>query len=266
LRQWAIAGRVILRRENPPDRPKIIAWIYFNSGLTAMFSVPPLELAPVVSAMAAPGHPLYRAKIICDGNSITQSVYGPETSYPRQLEQQLNDRGYAVEVFNAGVSGQTTAHMLHDALWQVDRRYDPDRLNLLIAMEGGNHMLFGASPEAAAATFAKYCLSRRAAGYKVVAIDTFPRNHGYPPGYNGHQRDYKADLMTYNQLIRAQWPDFADWYFDGRSQLPEFDMRPPYMDDGVHPSVAGNARLAAKLATFLVESVTGMVLRAASFP
>ncbi len=225
-----------------------------------MFSVPSLEALPVVSVIATPQHPLYQAKIICDGNSITQGAYGVETSYPRQLEQQLNAQGYAVDVFNVGVTAQTTAHMLHDAPWQIDRRYDPDRLNLLIAMEGGNHMLFGATPEAAAATFAKYCLSRRAAGYKVVAIDTFPRSLSYPPGYERPQRDYFADLLTYNQLIRRQWPDFADWYFDGRSQLPEFDMRPPYMDDGVHPSVAGNARLAAKLATFLVESIGGLAL------
>ncbi len=151
--------------------------------------------------------------------------------------------------------------MLHDALWQIDRAYDPTRLNLLIAMEGGNHMLFGATPAAAAATFAKYCAARRAAGYKVVAIDTFPRDHGYPPGYDRHQRDYATDLITYNEIIRTQWPDFADWYFDARLQLPEFDMRPPYMDDGIHPSVAGNARLAAKLATFLIPAVAGMVLR-----
>jgi acyl-CoA thioesterase I len=224
-----------------------------------MFSVPPLEPMPTVSARDLRSSPLYQAKIICDGNSITQSVYGPETSYPRQLAQRLNALGYAVEVLNFGVSGQTTAHMLHDALWQVDRAYDPTRLNLLIAMEGGNHMLFGATPAAAAATFAKYCLARRAAGYKVVAIDTFPRDHGYPPGYDRPQRDYAADLLTYNNLIRTQWPDFADWYFDGRLQLPEFDMRPPYMDDGVHPSVAGNARLAAQLATFLIPAVAGIV-------
>jgi lysophospholipase L1-like esterase len=225
-----------------------------------MFSVPPLEPLPAVPERDLRLSPLYRAKIICDGNSITQSVYGPQTSYPRQLAQRLNDLGYAVEVWNAGVSGQTTAHMLNDALGQIDRADDPTRLNLLIAMEGGNHMLFGATPVAAAATFAKYCLSRQAAGYKVVAIDTFPRNHGYPPGYDRHQRDYAADLMTYNNLIRTQWPDFADWYFDARLQLPEFDMRPPYMDDGVHPSVAGNARLAAKLATFLIQAVAGMAL------
>jgi acyl-CoA thioesterase I len=257
-----LQGRVILRRKNRPDRPRIIAWInLIRIGKLAMFSVPLLEVAPVVSVMAMSAHPLHRANIICDGNSITQGVYGPETSYPRQLAQRLNDRGYDVEVLNAGVSGQTTAHMLHDALWQIDRCYDPDRLNLLIAMEGGNHMLFGASPATAVAAFAKYCRSRQAAGYKVVAIDTFPRDHGYPPGYDQSQRDYAADLLTYNQLIRSQWLDFADWYFDGRLQLPEFDMRPPYMDDGVHPSVAGNALLAAKLATLLVEAAAGMTLR-----
>jgi lysophospholipase L1-like esterase len=197
---------------------------------------------------------LHNAQIICDGNSITQSVYGPETSYPRQLEDLLNRSGYGVAVLNIGVSGQATAHMLNDAVRQIDRRYDPTRPNLLIAKEGGNHIYYGATVQEAYAAFAAYCAARRNAGFQVIAIDTFPRKNGYFPGYDRVDA-YAADLLEYNQLVRLNWRDFADWYFDARRLLPEFDTRPPYMDDGVHPSIDGNARLAAVMAEFLIQNL-----------
>ncbi len=218
-----------------------------------MFTVPALDPLRPVPLSALPLSQLHQAKIICDGNSITQSVYGAETSYPQQLKQQLNDRGYGVEVVNLGVSGQTTAHMLNDAVPQVDWLYEPTRLNLLIAMEGGNHIYFGATPQVAYATFVKYCMARRDAGYKVIAIDTFPRANGYFPGYDRVEA-YAADLQEYNRLIRTNWRDFADAYFDARLHLPELNTRPPYMNDGVHPSVEGNTRLATKLVAFLMNA------------
>jgi lysophospholipase L1-like esterase len=218
-----------------------------------MFTVPALDPLPRAPLPAEPLSQLHQAKIICDGNSITQSVYGPETSYPQQLENQLNQLGYAVNVMNVAVWGRTSAHMLHNALWQVDRLYEPTRLNLLIAMEGGNHIYFGATPQVAYATFAKYCMSRRDAGYKVIAIDTFPRANGYPPGLD-RVEVYAADLQEYNRLIRNNWRDFADDYFDARLNLPELNTQPPYMNDGVHPTTAGNTQIATKLATFLVNA------------
>ncbi|MFM2432351.1 MAG: hypothetical protein RLZZ511_3565 [Cyanobacteriota bacterium] len=196
---------------------------------------------------------LRRARIICDGNSITQSVYGEPTSYPRQLEALLNAAGYGVEVLNIGVSGQTTAQMVNDASRQVDRLYDPDRPCWAIAKEGGNHIFFGATVPEAFAAFAEYCRGRRSRGFRVVAIDTFPRKNGYFPGYE-RVADYAADLVAYNQLIRANWRSFADLYFDAREQLPEFDMRAPYMTDGIHPTVEGNALFAARMAQFLVQN------------
>jgi lysophospholipase L1-like esterase len=213
-----------------------------------MFSVPPITTRPTDSNDRMS---LRNARIVCDGNSITQGAQRPEHSYPQQLENLLNERQYGVKVINLGVSSQTTTHMLNDAVLQVDRRYDPTRLNLLIAMEGGNHIVFGATPQAAYETFAQYCIARRDMGYHVVAIDTWPRNNGYAPG-NDRAKEYAADLLEYNRLIRTHWPEFADRHFDARLELPEFDMRPPYMDDGIHPSIAGNVRLAAKLGEFLI--------------
>jgi lysophospholipase L1-like esterase len=216
-----------------------------------MFTVPALDPLPRAPLPTAALSQLHQAKIICDGNSITQSVYGPETSYPQQLENQLSQLGYGVKVMNVAVWGRTSAHMLNNALWQVDRLYEPTRLNLLIAMEGGNHIYFGATPQVAYATFAKYCMARRDAGYRVIAIDTFPRANGYFPG-DDRVAAYAADLLEYNRLIRTHWRDFADDYFDARLNLPELNTQPPYMNDGVHPSIAGNKRLATTLATFLV--------------
>jgi lysophospholipase L1-like esterase len=220
-----------------------------------MFTVPELAQSPSPAMPTLTLNQLYRAKIICDGNSITQSIYGPATSYPQQLENQLNQLGYEVKVMNVAVWGRTSAHMLNNVLWQVDRDYDPTRLNLLIAMEGGNHIYFGATPQVAYATFAKYCMARRDAGYRVIAIDTFPRANGYFPGYDRIEA-YAADLLEYNRLVRTNWRDFADYYFDARLNLPELNTQPPYMNDGVHPSVEGNKCLATKLVTFLVHEFT----------
>jgi lysophospholipase L1-like esterase len=140
--------------------------------------------------------------------------------------------------------------MLNNAIQQVDRLFDPSRLSLVIAMEGGNHIYFGASPQEAYECFADYCAARQAVGFKVIAVDTFPRMTGYWPGFVNVE-GYALASMQYNQLVRANWPKFADLYFDARWHLPEFDARPPYMPDGVHPNIDGNARLAAKLATFI---------------
>jgi lysophospholipase L1-like esterase len=228
-----------------------------------MFTVPaldPLRPAPLSAPLLSQ---LHQAKIICDGNSITQGMDRPKTDYPQQLEQHLNDRGYGVEVVNLGVSGQTTAHMLNAAVPQVDWLYDPTRLNLLIAMEGGNHIYFGATPQAAYATFAKYCVARRNAGYKVMVIDTFPRANGYPPGYD-RVDVYAADLQIYNRLIGENWRNFADYHFDARLQIPEFDLGLAYyLPDRIHPNAQGNARLAEKLAEFLIANLPAKLAQSA---
>jgi lysophospholipase L1-like esterase len=221
-----------------------------------MFTVPALDPLPRLPLPADNLSQLHQAQIICDGNSITQGMDRPETDYPRQLEKYLNDRGYGVQVVNLGVSGQTTAHMLNDAVPQVNWLYDPTRLNVLIAMEGGNHIYFGATPQVAYATFAKYCRARRDAGYQVIVIDTFPRANGYPPGYD-RVDIYAADLLAYNRLIRGNWRDFADYHFDARLALPEFDLGSTYyLPDRIHPNAQGNARLAEKLAEFLIANFT----------
>jgi lysophospholipase L1-like esterase len=249
--------------------PKITAWMIDVRGYRGfMFSVPALDASP--NAQPTTAQPttadlsqLHNAKIICDGNSLTQGMDRPATDYPQQLKQRLNDAGYAVQVVNLGVSVQTTAHMLNDAVRQVDRLYAPDRLNLLIAMEGGNHIYFGATPQVAYMTFAKYCMARREAGYQVIAIDTFPRANGYPPGYD-RVDVYAADLLEYNRLIRGNWRDFADHYFDARLALPEFDLGSTYyLPDRIHPNAQGNARLAAKLAEFLIANLTGGLTQSA---
>jgi lysophospholipase L1-like esterase len=218
-----------------------------------MFVTQPLMPQPRLLQTRNPN--LLQARIICDGNSITQGAEGPETAYPRQLERLLNQLGYDVEVLNIGVSGQTTAQMLNDAPRQLDRLYTPDRPCWVIAKEGGNHIFYGATVPDAFATFAEYCQGRRSRGFRVVAIDTFPRKNGYFPG-DERVADYAADLVTYNQLIQANWRSFADLYFDARSQLPELDMRAPYMTDGVHPTIEGNALFAARMATFLVQNAS----------
>lgn len=83
--------------------------------------------------------PQQNMRVLAFGDSLTAG-YGlaPSEAYPYALQKALRDRGYKIEIYNAGKSGDTTASGLkriHDVL----QRYpDPD---LVIFALGANDML-----------------------------------------------------------------------------------------------------------------------------
>ncbi|MEW9856964.1 arylesterase [Novosphingobium sp. M1R2S20] len=84
--------------------------------------------------------------VLAFGDSL-YAGYGldPKESFPEQLEQALAAKGLAVDVRNAGVSGDTTAaaqRRLAFALDGLDRKPDLVMVNL-----GGNDMLRGIDPD-----------------------------------------------------------------------------------------------------------------------
>jgi lysophospholipase L1-like esterase len=205
---------------------------------------------------------LSRARIFCDGNSITSGDaipgYTTGLGYPEQLAYQLNMLNYTVKVSNLGVSGQTTIAMSIDAVSQIDNSFEIGDTNIIIAWEGGNDIYFGATPLRAYENFRDYCISRRSRGFYVVAIDTLPRSNGYPAGSlnsDGSAKtkaQYDADILEFNRLVRLNWREFSDSYINIRKELPHFttsDTR--WLYDGIHPSFEGNSIIAAKIVSYL---------------
>lgn len=164
------------------------------------------------------------------GDSLTQG-FGlvAERGFVPQLETWLADRGAAVRVLNAGVSGDTTAGGLSRIDWTLTEDVDA----LIVAL-GGNDVLRGLPPEAARDNLNGILEAADSRGIPVLLVGiTAPPNYG--PDYKAAFEAIYPDLSEiYGTLL---YPDFlAPLLADRERALREW-MQP----DGIHPNAAGVA-------------------------
>src|SRR5512139_1388508 len=101
----------------------------------------------VLLVTLAPAEAKSPVKLVAFGDSLTAGyLLKPEEAFPAQLAKALAAKGYAVEVTNAGVSGDTTAAGLERFEWAV-----PASTEAVILELGANDALRGQSPTEAKA-------------------------------------------------------------------------------------------------------------------
>lgn len=118
----------------------------FNTGaaLLAALGVS-MTVLPAALAQTAPASAPAPVKLLALGDSLTAGYGLPEPqSFASQLQKALRDKGYAVTVVNAGVSGDTTAGGLARLDWALADKPDAALVEL-----GANDMLRGLDPDAA---------------------------------------------------------------------------------------------------------------------
>ena len=122
-------------RSNGPRRPLVNKLAGFALAVVA-------ALGPVSAAGATDP-----VRLVALGDSLVAG-FGllPEDGFVPQLEMALRERGYAVEVIDAGVSGDTTAGGLARLDWVLAD--DPD---MVLVELGANDGLRGIDPDAARA-------------------------------------------------------------------------------------------------------------------
>lgn len=92
---------------------------------------------------AFPGITYAQTIIVALGDSLTEGFgVAKEEAYPHLLEQKLLQKGHAVKVINAGISGSTSASAVSRLRWYI--RTNPD---IVIIALGGNDGLRGLSVE-----------------------------------------------------------------------------------------------------------------------
>lgn len=80
-------------------------WLIFGRGFFSADNNQSISVSPSSSELVS-----IPVRIVAFGDSLTAGYnLSLQEGYPAQLEQYLRDRGYAVEVINAGVSGETSA-------------------------------------------------------------------------------------------------------------------------------------------------------------
>jgi acyl-CoA thioesterase I len=194
-------------------------------------------LMPVVAAAA--DRPV---KIVALGDSLTAGYNLPASAaFPVKLEKALKAKGNAVEIANAGVSGDTASGGLARLDWSV-----PEGTDAVIVELGANDMLRGVDPAVTRRALEEIVrrLTERRIPVLLAGMRAIP-NLGieYAQGFETIYSDLAAkyDVLLY------------PFFLEGIASDAKLNQR-----DGVHPTAAGIDKVVAGI----LPKVEELVVRA----
>ena len=169
-----------------------------------------------------------RPKVVILGDSLTAGLgLLEQQAYPALLQKRIDADGYAFDVVNAGVSGDTTAGGLRRLDWALD-----GDVRVLVVALGANDGLRGLSADQMKENLTE--IVERARDRQIVVILAgmeAPPNYG--PEYTS------AFRQAFQDVAREQRVLFIPFLLDrvaGESPLNQ--------GDGIHPNADGSAVMA----------------------
>lgn len=186
-------------------------------------------------ANPAPNDGPDETRLVFLGDSLTAG-YGlaEEQAFPHLVEERLEAEGYALEVVNAGVSGDTTAGGLSRLNWLL--RQEPD---VLVVGLGGNDGLRGIELESTEANLRRIVETAREAGAEVLLLGML-----IPPNYGEEYTE--AFAAMYPRLEEELDVARVPFVLEGVAGDPGLNL-----PDGIHPNARGQEILARTVAEHL---------------
>jgi acyl-CoA thioesterase-1 len=170
-------------------------------------------------------------RIVALGDSLTAGYGLPaDATFPARLERALKAKGVAVEVANAGVSGDTAAGGLARLDWAV-----PQGTDAVIVELGANDMLRGTDPKVTRKALEE--IVRRLSGRGIVVLLAGMR--AAPNLGADYGREFEA---IYADLASAYDLVLYPFFLDGVAV--ETRLNQP---DGIHPTAAGIDTIVARM-------------------
>lgn len=193
----------------------------------AVIAIAVLGLAalPGTDANAADGEDPVR--IVGFGDSL-MAGYGLNGSegFPARLQAALEARGHAVEITDAGVSGDTSSGGLARLDWSI-----PDDVDGVILELGANDALRGVPPEKTRENVDAMITRLKARGIEVLLAGMLA-----PPNLGA---DYEARFNAiYPELASEHDVILYPFFLDGVTGNPSL-----LLDDGMHPNANGINRM-----------------------
>jgi len=212
-----------------------------TGGCGFIYGVSPADQAASAAratASADPTAPVVRSRIVALGDSLTVGLGLLETeSYPSLLQDKLDQEGYAFEMVNAGVSGDTSAGGLRRLDWALE-----GDVRILIVALGANDGLRGLSIAEMKQNLTT--IIERAREKNIVVILA---GMEAPPNYGP---EYVQSFRTaFREVASKQRVLFIPFLLDkvaGQGSLNQ--------PDGIHPNAEG-ARMIAETVWPVLRSV-----------
>ncbi len=175
--------------------------------------------------------------ILALGDSLTAG-YGLslEDALPAQLEKLLKDKGQAVRIINAGVSGDTTSGGLARLEWSLEQK--PDAVILAL---GANDMLRAVDPKLTEENLKKMLQTLKQKNIPVLLAGMKNVRNLAPFFGDGFQKIYKNLAKEYDAV-------YYPFLLEGVSSQPELNLA-----DGIHPNTRGIAVMANGLLPYAEE-------------
>ena len=200
-----------------------------------------LAMAGPSFAQGAVERPL---KLVALGDSLTAGYGLPASAaFPAKLQKALRDKGIAVEISNAGVSGDTTSGGLARLDWSLPKDVDGVILEL-----GANDALRGIDPQVARQSLEEILKRLKARNIPVLLCGMYA-----PPNY-GEQYAAKFNAI-YPELAKQYGVPLYPFFLEGVATVERLNQ-----PDGLHPTEAGVDAIVANILP-TVEAFIGSIGR-----
>jgi acyl-CoA thioesterase I len=171
-------------------------------------------------AQAAQAKPV---KMVVLGDSLSAGLGLPAAAaFPARLQKSLNANGIAVDMINAGVSGDTASGGRDRLDWSI-----PEGTDAVILELGANDALRGTDPQLTRSALSDILTRLKARGIAVLLCGMMA-----PPNYGS---DYSARFNAiYLELAKSFGVPLYPFFLDGVAADARLNQA-----DGIHPTAEG---------------------------
>jgi acyl-CoA thioesterase-1 len=183
-----------------------------------------LLLAPATAfAQTTAARETNPVKMVVLGDSLSAGLgLSAPAAFPARLQKALQSKGIAVEMINAGVSGDTTSGGRDRLDWSV-----PEGTQAVILELGANDALRGVDPKVTRSALTDILKRLKARGIAVLLCGMYA-----PPNYGA---DYSARFNAiYPDIAREFGVPLYPFFLEGVATEAKLNQQ-----DGLHPTAEG---------------------------
>jgi len=174
-------------------------------------------------------------RIVFLGDSLSAGMGVNENeAFPAVVEGHLRDRGWDVQVFNAGISGDTTAGGVSRLDWILSQ--NPQ---IVVVELGANDGLRGMSVQMTEANLRAMISKTQQAGIRVLLAGMM-----VPPNYGADYSERFNDVFP--GLAEELEVPLVPFLLEGVAAEPDLNLI-----DGIHPNPEGHQRVAETVLPYL---------------